>query len=147
MPKKTTKTETVVEVEEPQTATEIPVESTIEIDELDDLESALESFGPAGGVFKIEKYIEGIKQHCGRVDPSVLKEEGEDFILKKWGGGRYRIIGMREGRFVKGTCRVFDIYTAPQTKAEVFSERIQPSVSNTETMLLVKKSKDSMSLF
>jgi len=74
----------------------------------------LESLGPATNQIKIHKFVEGVRKYCGRAEPATLKIEGEEYILKRWGGGRYYLMSFLNGRYVQDGSRVIEIYEPPE---------------------------------
>ncbi|MFA5430371.1 MAG: hypothetical protein WC329_04360 [Candidatus Omnitrophota bacterium] len=54
--------------------------------------------------------IDGQKSYCGSAEPSVVTE---DFILKRWGGGKYQLQALNNGRYVTGGFRAVSIFEPP----------------------------------
>ena len=135
--KVTTKTtEQTIEADHAPEFQEIPdmplvQESTIAESELFD---ALESFGSDVSLIKVNKIVNGRRQWCGNVEPSVLRDEGEAFIAREWGGGRYYLIGFVNGKYLQGNCRTVEIYEIPESKKTVLQSQIP--LQNSEVMIL-----------
>jgi hypothetical protein len=90
----------------------------------------LSSLGPSTNIIKIHKFIDGSRKYCGRAEPAALIREGEEYILRKWGGGRYYLMSYLNNQYVHDGSRLIEIYESPE-------ERQTPmKTSSSESMLL-----------
>jgi hypothetical protein len=134
MPKKTITKETIVETEEKPVIAEGVIEQPQQemTPEESDFSEYLGSLGPNANIIKIKKYVNGISQYCGKCETRVLINEGEDFILRKWHGGRYYLEAFMNNKYLPGLSRTMEIYENPESEKSV-NQNNGPS---SETLLL-----------
>lgn len=125
-------TEETVEGAQDPVAIPIDVDPAAITQEESEFTDFIESLGPSTNLVKIHKIIDGNRQYCGRAQPGVLATEGEEFILKRWGGGRYYLMSFLNGRFVQGGSKTIEIYEMPKAEQAI----LQGSMSNPESVLL-----------
>src|SRR5208283_2897118 len=92
MPKKTTQTKEITETVDDGKGVIEPELLEPELSPAQsDLAEMFENIGDEVSVVKVKKFVDGIAQWCGNVEPSVLKEQGEAWIQKRFGGGKFQI--------------------------------------------------------
>ena len=116
MPKKTTKETVITETDSKPEEMDSPVQVIAPSMEELDFSEYLESLGPTTNLIKIHKYIDGTRKYCGRVEPSVIKVEGEEYLLRHWGGGKYYLMAFFNGRYVQDGSRLIEVFEIPEEK-------------------------------
>jgi hypothetical protein len=116
MPKKTTKETVITETDSKPEEMDSPVQVIAPSMEELDFSEYLESLGPTTNLIKIHKYIDGTRKYCGRVEPSVMKVEGEEYLLRHWGGGKYYLMAFFNGRYVQDGSRLIEVFEIPEEK-------------------------------
>jgi hypothetical protein len=116
MPKKTTKETIITETDSKPEEVIEQVQAVEPTPEERDFTEYLESLGPTTNLIKIHKYIDGTRKYCGRVEPSTMKIEGEEFLLRHWGGGKYYLMAFFNNRYVQDGSRLIEIYEPPEDK-------------------------------
>ena len=104
MPRKKVVTTTTEDQEIGQEETQQTINISPEESELLDY---LEALGSSANLVKIYKVVEGRRAYCGQTEPGSITE---DHILKKWGGGRYYLLALMNGKYVPGGTRALDLY-------------------------------------
>jgi len=134
MAKKTTKETIITETDSKPEGVLEQVEVIEPTPEEREFSEYLESLGPATNLIKIHKYIDGVRKYCGRVEPSIIKAEGEEFILRHWGGGKYYLMAFVNSRYMQDGSRLIEIYEPPEDK-----RILSPSVSETGESRLLRE--------
>ncbi|MCK9570737.1 hypothetical protein M0R72_17440 [Candidatus Pacearchaeota archaeon] len=95
---------------EPETQ-EIPIQEAIqqlpETEEVsDELIEFLSNIGDDDVQIKVYKNANGSQSYCFTANPSTLSE---DSIRQSYGGGRYILKALRNGKYLKGGCKVLNL--------------------------------------
>lgn len=106
MAKKTVITKEELDDKDTQTAAEENADDMPTPDEIE-LAEYFDSIGSTANKIKVYKWVEGERAYCGASEPSQMSEE---FILKRWGGGKYALQALNNGRFVPGGNRTISLY-------------------------------------
>lgn len=122
---------TTTTTEEAPAALEIETEQEKIVDpEIEELSTFFNQLGSSANLIKIYKFVDGQKSYCGAAEPSVVTE---DYILHRYGGGKYQCQALNNGRYVTGGFKAVNIYEPPidTLKAKLAADR-EPASNNGE---------------
>ncbi len=109
--KRNTKIVTTTTEETPIASEQVEQPEMLPDPEIQELADFYLSLGSSANLIKIYKLVEGQRAYCGSAEPAAVTE---DYILKRWRGGKYFLQALNNGRYVAGGTRQVIIFEPPE---------------------------------